>query len=291
MGRAVFAFPDFVTYPGGPLQITGGGWRAELPLANLARAEFAYVARSIDAALTSTRLMVDLGQTRDVRVVAIPRSNASRNAQVRVRAFTSPSIAGTPAADTGWRAIYPIVYPAGSLPWGHPSLWDGRITEEDRAFAPVPWVRVFPAAVLARYWYVEISDAGNPDGYFELPRLVIARGWQPSINIGYGAAQSWEDLSQVQTSPTGADFADERPKRRAIRCNLQYVPQNEGLIFVSDLQARLGTTRQLFFIFDPDDAANLHRRTFLCRMRSLTPLEYAVFGHVGTGFDLLETIA
>jgi hypothetical protein len=292
MGRAVLGFPDFVLNPGAVTPVfSGGGWRSELPLSNLLRAEFAYVARSIDATPGATQFWLDLGTPRDVQVIAIPRSNCSRAALVRVRACTTQSSAGPWLASTGWRSLYPVIYPTGTLPWGHPALWDGKTTEEDRGIFPMPFVKVFPSAVIARYWLVEISDPTNADGYVELPRIFLARGWQPSLNITYGATQGWEDLSQVQTSPFGADFADERGKRRTVRCSLQYIRQDEGIVQISDMQARLGTTRQLLFCFDPDDAANLPRRTFLCRMQSLSPLEYAVYGHVGASFDLLETIA
>ena len=35
-----------------------------------------------------------------------------------------------PLFDTGLNDVFQVIYPFGTLPWGHPSLWDGKIAED-----------------------------------------------------------------------------------------------------------------------------------------------------------------
>jgi hypothetical protein len=495
LGNLVLGYPDYL-YPDASITtvaLSGGSWSGALPLSNLLKRDFASVARSADTLAASTKFWADLGLTRGVRLVAMPRSNASRTAKIRVRgcsntgatdispsyaldlatatsfgpevfgyvdpvigyetanaypvsgvrvtpppgsdtssftwimewtgsanagtcggfataagfseccyistaagttyftstspnfnvymapvvvgrnraavrfspggisvycngthcgttttagsfpAYTSLSIGGSPwwiytghqagpamgpgaplysavydgelsaaelqrlsligadpvainpdnpaVVDTGWRDLYSVLFGAGTLPWGDPSLWDGRMDPETALIYPMPWLTVFPTAQNARYWLVEISDVGNPDGYFELPRFVFAAGWQPTRNFVYGANWSNNDSTVVQTTAGGADFFDQRARRRVARFSINHLPKAEAMTWANDMQYLLGVSGQVYFVWNPDDPANFPRQCFLSRLSTLSALVAATHGLIDTTFELTEIIA
>lgn len=293
MANCVLAYPNYVDADAAffTVAFSGGNWQPSAPLTNLRERLLIKRARSVDCALTSTRFWTDLGAPRDVRVIAIPFLTASRDALIRVRGFSAQDEDGTALADTGWTQLYPVIYPFGTLPYGHPSMFDGRMTPEDATLFPMPFVHVLAEAVNAGWWLIEIDDTESTLGYVEIPKVFLAPGWQPTLNMIYGAAQGYEARTTMQESWGGAEFFDVQDGRRVARFGFDYLPEDEALTWAGDMQRRLGVHGQLFFIFDPDDTTHLHRRSFLARQRQLSPLEYAVYGRNSTTFELSEVIA
>ncbi|MBF0334929.1 MAG: hypothetical protein HQL40_14990, partial [Alphaproteobacteria bacterium] len=140
---------------------------------------------------------------------------------------------------------------------------DGKVTEEDAEGYAMPFVHVLPQAVNARYWRVEIDDSANPAGHIDLARLFLAPGWQPSRNMSLGVKAGWLDDSVIEMSLGGAQHVDQRPKRRVVQFELRHLPDAEVLAGAFDAQGQLGVTGQLFYVFDPADTEQLHRRALL----------------------------
>lgn len=293
MAKTILAYPNQIdTDPRYALvQFSGGLWQPELPLTNLRDPELSAVARSVDLALSSTRAWIDLGQLRDIRVLAIPFLACGRGCRIRARAFEQQDESAPLLADTGWGDVYPVIYPAGTLPTWHPSFVDGKLTAEETDIFPMPWYAIFETAVVARYWLLEIDDRGSELGYVDLPRLFISPGWQPRLNFVYGAAIGWEPNTSVETSYGGAEFFEVLEGRRVARIEFQYLPEDEALAWDFDMQRRLGIHRQLFFLYDPADTAHRHRRAFLARHRQLSPIEASAFGRSSIVHELAEVIA
>lgn len=293
MGNAILSYPNWVDADAAfaVVSFDGGSWLPTLPLSNLRDRLLVKRARSTDVTLNATQFWVDLGVARDVRVAAIPFLTASKSAKYRIRGFPTQDSTGPALIDSGWKDLFPIVYPTGTLPWGNPSLWDGRMTDEDAAIFPMPIVEVWDAVVVARWWLIEIDDTSSDIGYVEVPRVFLAPGWQPTINISYGANQVFEPQTTVQLSRGGAEFFDVQPGRRVVRFGIEYLSDEELVTQVVDMQRRLGINGQVFWIFDPDDTTQKHRRSFLARMRRLSPLEYQAAGFGSTAYELSEVIA
>lgn len=293
--NAILAYPNYLDADPAfaAIAFDGGRWRAPdgLGLDNIRDRLLVNVARSYDVALDTTRFWVDLGRLRDIRLIAIPRMVASRQCLIRARVFAAQNESSEVFGDSGWSDLYPVVYPWGTLASWHPSFVDGRITDEDAALFPMPWWHLFNAAVIGRYVLVEIDDRNSAIGYIDVPRLFVSPGWQPTLNLIYGASQAWEPRTEVVESYGGAEFFEVLEGRRIMRFGFDYLPDNEALVQAGDMQRRLGIDGQLFFIFDPTDTTHRHRRSFLCRMRSLNPLEYAVFGRMKATYELSEVIA
>lgn len=286
--NCLIAFPDYIA--DGTAVFSGGSWEATLPLSNLLSPEFAKVARSTDTTLAATQFWIDLGAAYDAHVGAVPKGNFSTAAKLRLRGFTVKDSDTTPVADTGWRDLYGEVYPVDALYWGHPSLWDGKYGRDEAAIYSMPFVAVLDGSPVAQYWLLEIDDTTNTAGYVELPRVVLCPGWQPSLNMLYGASVAVEDSRPVQSAPGGADFFGAGVKRRVARFQLN-LPESEVLTWAADAQWRLGTSGQLMFVWNPDDAMNMHRRSFLGRLRTLSPLEASIYSRMTAPFEIAEVVA
>lgn len=290
MANCILAFPNYVDATAYTVSFSGGSWEASLPLTNLRDERIVKVARSTNDTVSNTLFTCDLGVLRDVRVVAIPNHNMSRAALVKVTAATDSGFTNT-VLNTGWVDVWRQVYEFGTLPFGHPSFWTGKLTAEDAEGYTMPFVYVADAAVQARYWKVEVDDDANTDGYVELARLVLAPGYQPTRNMSYGAQIGWEDETEAQKSLGGARFYDRRGKRRVATFTLPFIEVDEGFAWPFEIARRQGVSRQIFFVFDPADDTNLHRGAFLATIRELSPLEFTAFNLTSSAFALEEVIA
>ena len=294
MARPIFATPNYAdeTSTYAPT-FSGGNWTAGLPLTNLQDRQLSKVARSSGDANADTKFEVDLKVVRgDIRVFALPAHNLSRAARVRIRGSNSAGSFGTPIYDSGWLDVYAPIYPPQTLPWGHPALWDGKITTEDLADLPFEFgfVHVTDEPQQARYWLVEIDDTANPDTYIELGRLWIAPAWQPSNYVAAGAKLGVTTSTQRQEMDGGASIFNEKPTRREFTFTVANLEADEAFSFAFDLQRRGGTSRQLFFVFDPDDTYHMHRRAFLAVCKELSPLDHPFSGFNSTPFALIEEL-
>ncbi len=286
------------------VSFSGGAWQPELPLSNIAVPSLTDVARSVDVAKSSTRFWTDLGQLRDISVFAIPwmrgylagdESPPPKVVKIRVRAFEAEDEALTPLTDTGWQDLCPVTYPLGTLPTWHPSFVDGKMTDEDwdevHQNGGMPFWYLWGTAVTARYWLVEIDASASGYDCIDLPRAIFSPGHQYSVNFVYGANLAWEDPTQVETSMGGAEYFELLDGKMVFKFGIDYLPEDEALTQVRDMQVGRGISGQLFVILHSDDTVHRHRRAMLCRMRTLPPIEYAVYGRDKATFELSQIIA
>lgn len=293
MANCVIAQPLWLTQTDpriATVRAWGGFWRPELPVTNLLDAVSGAPARTEDCAPGSASAWFDLGLAREVLIAVIPQSNATNNARVRLRGFASPDASGVPVCDTGAVPFFADPYPFGSVDWGHPSIFSATVDAETALLFPQPWIFVFPAAQTARYWLLEIEDPANPDGYLELNRVILAPGYQPSRNMAYGAAVRIVDPSETQRSYGGRIFGEARQKYRVATFRLDRIPTAEALINIHDMHARQGISGEVFFVWDPEDPANLGRLSFLGRMSELGALEAAFYNRRDCNFQIEERV-
>jgi hypothetical protein len=284
--RAIFGWPNWID---GAVTVTGGSWRTSAPVQLVADRAFAAGAWSEDRHPASTRFDVAFqGELKPIRVVAIPRLvEGTRDAKVRVRLYDGTAL----AADSGWRPVFEVIYPWGSLPFGHASWWDGRMTLGEAAATPMPWIWVLDATVVASRVAVEIDDRSGPTQSIGVPRLFVCPGWQPTFNMSYGATIEVEDESAVELAYGGAEHIDIQARRRVVRCSLDYLDEDEALVWILDTRRREGIAGQGFFCWNPADVVHRHRRSFPCRQRSLSPIEARAHRLTGAAFELSEVLA
>ncbi len=270
--------------------MSGGNWMASLPLSNLQNRRLSRVARSTDASDASTKFDIDLAQARRIRVVALVAHNLSTSATVRIIGDDENTFA-TPLYDSGAVPMWPAgTIPQDLLEWEDDNFWLGTVSQQAVAGYQAPFICVLPAAVIARYWRVEISDTGNSDGWVHIGRLYIADAWQPKHGMRPGVGLGFGDASAVDASLTGEEFFEPRRKRRTLSFDLPAMSVTEGYQFALEIDRMAGVTGEVLVIPDPSDSENGVRRNFLGRLQSLPALLHSSKRIMSKKYEITEIL-
>lgn len=268
--------------------LAGGSWVAGLPLANLQDRRIRKVARSADLALASTQFTVALPKARATRLVAIVGHSLSLAAQYRITwaddaAFTAN--VGT----SGWCPVWPRMYDSADLDWEADNFWTGSISTDDAEGYPACLRFLLASPVYKRYWHVEIDDSGNAAGYVDLGRLVIADGWQPTYNLSYGSTIGWEDKTATTEALSGEEYFDPANLYRVMTFALRNLSSDEAMRRVFEMQRQLGISGELFVSYDgATQTPDSFRKSFLGRMRKLSPIEHPYFHNYSSAYEIKE---
>src|SRR5690606_748604 len=126
--------------------------------------------------------------------------------------------------------------------------------------------------------------------YVEIGRLVIAGGFQPSINMSYGAGLGFDTDDARENTQGGATVYDARRVRRTFTGSLARMTEAEAFGTWQAIQMRHGRTRQLFVAYDPDDTTRLWKRSFLGVFRELNAIEHPFHAIHSGGFSIIEDL-
>lgn len=272
---------------------SGPAWNALFPLTNLQNRRLDVVARSVDCQAANTQFDIDLGTAYGLRLSGIPKHNISTAGTIRIRGSNVAGDFSAPVYDSGAIAVWPAIYPSPGYPaWGDATLWTAsKINAEDAVGYPIGFVNVAGSAQTARYWRFEIVDTANAAGYIELSRLFMALGYQPTINPSFDATSFGYQTETVRSETDGLVTAfNDKARRRMFSAVIEQLPTDEAFANWWPLEQLAGTTEQLYFVLDPSDTVHLHRRSFLCVLRDLAPLERAAINRQGVPFSLLEEL-
>jgi hypothetical protein len=199
-------------------------------------------------------------------------------------------VSSAPPIDSGWVDIWPVIYD-WYLEWEDPSFWDGRVSEELRSSYLSNYHYLADTNTLARYALVEIDDGLNGDGYVEIGRLFVASGLQPSRNFSYGMNLGWDDLSITDESAGGAQFSDERAKRRMVALQIKNLPKDEALSDFFEMFRVLGRTKQVYVVIDPEEETHKQRFSLLSTIVDPQPLQLPDHNLYTIMMQLKEVIA
>lgn len=271
--------------------LSGGSWTATLPLANLQNRQVQKVARSSNATTAATQFTIDLGQPRNIGVLALVVHNISVAGTVRVIGSDNPAFT-SPLYDSGAVAVWPTgVIPAELLEWEEDNFWLGTLSQQARAGYQSPFIlRTGANGQVLRYWRVEISDTTNSDGYVQIGRLFMAQAWTPGVNYAYGAALGYEDPTLVDTSLSGAEFFDVRSRSRKFRFGLQYLEATEAYAYALELQRTAGISGEVLLVPDSDDAPNAFRRNYVGRLSQVAPVTQPLPDGYEAAFEIKELL-
>ena len=269
MKTVTFCYPDY-SQPTSLVTptFTGPAW---LNLELLQGEIISEMARCPSVLLADTIITIDLKRPRDARVFVVPMHNASDGDLARVR-FATDAAFNEVVLDSGWIEFYGTVYPWGALPWGHPSWWDGRLTDEDAAGYVIPWMYTVGESVVGQFVEWSFDFTTNPAGVCDVGRLVVSPAFSPVWNVSCGIQFGWNDGSKKQRSKGGAAFKDRATKYRTARMQLEWLETNEAYGGLWEMMRRHGVTEPFFFIFDTDEDASLRlKRSFMCAASALDP--------------------
>lgn len=272
MANIILGFPNRVD----SAVLAGGAWVEALPLANLQDRALARVARTLDIELTSTMLTVDLQQQRTLRVLAFVAHNFSLSARITLvfsnaADFSDPLLTVTSDA---WPSVSDGEWDLDALEWENDNFWLGTYLQEDIEGQTPTCSILLPEDVLARYIKVTIDDSSNSAGFLQVGRLFIGAAFlQPRLNYSFGATLGYEDATNIDMALSGAEYFDRREPVRVMRFTLGYLSADEGFGAALELTRRAGVSGEVFVIPDPADTAYGATRSFLGRLRQLSPLE------------------
>lgn len=290
MSNVLLSFPNRAD----TATITGGAWVTSLPLTNLQDRRLAKVARSADVSLTSTQFDVDLGTELYLRVAALPKGNFSEAAKWRIRGSSDSGFADASLTtyDSGWLDPYDtVIYPSGVLNFGDPGWFTGKLASIDFTAG----YRIYPTHIIspiamAQYWRVEIDDTTNSDGYVDVARLFLGYAYEPRINMANGFSFGWTTSSTRTETDGGATYHNDRPRRRLMEFVLPEETADEALVRGFEILRQLGTSGQLFVVFDGSDVAHLHRRAYLGTLKQLSPLRFPYSTRADQAFAIEEEL-
>ena len=202
----------------------------------------------------------------------------TRMSDARLAAISTSAFDITADYDSGLLDALPAAYVAATTPAQRASLTQST-----------PHKLATPQTY--QYWRCDITDTANTDGYVQIGRLMVAdTAFQPTYNASYGANIQWVDRAIVSEADSGAEYAYARPGYRVFKCATDWLTETEAMTKVLEMQRTLGTTGELYVMFDPADTTYLPNRSFLARMRALGALETPLYGVWRTGWEFKELL-
>lgn len=267
--------------------LSGGSWLPSLPLNNLRNRTLQRVARSTDASKASTQFKADLGPDRRYRVISLVNHNFALDAKYRIRGSAVSSFAVI-EFDTGWQAVWPAVYNEDELEFGDVNWFEGTYTEAQRQGYIWTLIHRLADASDARYLWIEIDDQANEASYSQAGRLFVADGWTPSHNMAVGASLGVEDDSEIQRARSGAEFFNPLDRYRVARLTIPYIGEDEAYSQAFEMMRQAGTTGEVLFQFNGADTKHKIRRSFVGRLRQLSPIEHPVGFDANAAFEIQE---
>lgn len=251
---------------------TGAGW---IDLSNLQGEVLSEMARYPGVDPANTRLVIDMGTTRNIDMLALPFHNAWLGDMARIKVCTDALLTDV-VLDTGWKEFFGEVYPYGSLPWGHSSWIDGRLTEEEAVGLTPPWMHTAPATVLGRYLDIYLDFSANPAGYVDLGQVVASPLITPTWGATYGLKPPfYRDPSTKRRSKGGVQFSDPQRLYRVVRMALNHLSKNEAYGSFYEMVRQYGVTKPFFYIHDSDaPAAILPKQCFMVTAEAIGDLTH-----------------
>ena len=198
--------------------------------------------------------------------------NGSFQSSEAVFAWNAEFVTGSGTLyEGGWNPVWPSgVIPTELLEWEDDNFWLGTLSQSARAGFQSPYILKLASIQNLRYWNFEISDTSNGDGYVQIGRLFMARGWTPSINYTYGSGLGYQDPTPVETSLSGAEYFDIRSKFRVMTFDLNYISDTEAYNFALELQRLAGISGEVLVMPDGgEDVGQQPLRSFVGRLRQI----------------------
>lgn len=196
------------------------------------------VHRSVGTAVTYTLTWPSL---ESVGVVALPATNLSPMATIRVRAYDAQA-GGSMLADSG------TVY---ACPGALLDLWDWTAPLNANAFAygGASKTAVWFEHVAARRLEIELSDPENPAGYIDCARIVAGAYWEPEHNASYGLAVDIADMSTSTRADSGDLRADRGPQYDEMELDLEWLDAQDRARVMQIMRGTSGGRKVFVSVF------------------------------------------
>lgn len=162
---------------------------------------------------TSAALTLTWTVAKAVNLVALPFTNFSKTATLRVRGYTNAGDA-SPVFDTTALACCPFT---DAAIFG----WDINIPGvAGFAMGGGVYAALFFTGAFVKKLVLDLADAGNPQGYIEAARLVTGHYWAPVYNANFGLQLGFKDASEHQRNDAGDLLTDIKPRSKTLAFEL-----------------------------------------------------------------------
>ncbi|AMR77687.1 hypothetical protein A2G96_08030 [Cupriavidus nantongensis] len=206
-------------------------------------------------------------------MMALPSSNASETATVRMRAWDA-EVGGSLLADTG------TIYAAPGADLG---MWDWEMPLNSNAAlygGDVKATAYFADHVAARRVEIEVIDLDNPAGYIDQARLVVGQYWEPEHNAELGSARvSVIDTSKVSRADSGDPVVDRGTLHSALAFDMTWLDPEDRARLAHILRG-CGLYRPLFISIYPESEDVLTEQDCMIygRIKAMPALTHARLG-------------
>lgn len=242
--------------------ITGGSWLASAPVTNVATAQPTETARSTNAATSSTKILIDLGQTRVLRGFALSNTNIDADGQWRILLGTSSG--GSQVTTSAWTDCFHLGYRTALAAIGvEPN--DSSVPDDDI-------ILFLDAYYSARYITIEIDNTTNADGWIEIGKVFAGGAFIPDENVSYGIRSLRPSQSTVSKADSGAQWRYRRRQLKSEQLMLEWLNASEEKI-VDEMRRQIDITDECLYIADRGDEEYTQRKGFIGLMREMTDIE------------------
>lgn len=245
--------------------MSGGAWAAALPVTNLNKPGYlANPARCVDVAnLASSQFVITLQTARPVNLVGVLFHTFSPNAAWRITVAGLDGNLATPIYQSAWTPVVGRLWASTMLEWEVSNWWTGQPDEDELALYPRHlWIRIpIATGAISAAIRVEIDDRANEAAYFDIGGVWVARTYAPVMNFDRGRDLNADARSVIDEAPSGRQFSEERAPRRSLAVTWSYLQSDEAYR-LHDAGRRAGTTREVLFVPDLDDAVGMIREAF-----------------------------
>jgi hypothetical protein len=287
MANPKFCFPNW-TLPTANVVPTasGAGW---IDLDKLQGDVLSEMARYPGVNVAGSRLVIDLGQLRNVALLALPHHNAGIYDSARIRFCTDAALTDA-VIDTGWKEFFGVIYPYGTLDPSRVEWIDGRLTAEDAVGVVYPWMHEEPVAQIGRYLDIQLDFRHNPAGYIDLGQVVASPLLTSVQGISYGVTVPfYVDPSTKTRAKGGPQFADKQRKYLMARVQFNWLGTAELYSGFFELVRRYGLTQPFFFIYDSDaDPVQRQKQCFMCTADEITAPSNTMLDNNTLGLTLTQ---
>lgn len=249
--------------------LTAGSEASDLPATNLQKMQPSSLWRATD--LGNSYLVVDLGEFQSINLLALLYTNASSGATVRVRgADTEAELTSSPGYDSGSVDHWPAT---GMESWDYTHFL------------------YFPSSAQTyRWWRFDISDANNPDGFYQAGRLYIADAFAPALGPRYGFNVRYRD-GQVRSTALGNQiYPQQRNVGRVLNASLRWNSEADFWREFSRLQRMRGTARDVLFVALETNTDRLMDWSAMGVFTDLEPLTYATYSSFEASLTITELL-
>jgi hypothetical protein len=177
--------------------------------------------------------------------ISLPFTNLSSSATITYSLYNGANATGTLLYTSG--AVPAIPYNLAT--WG--TIVTGVMSYSFGGGNPV---RHYPTSTIdnVRSMTINISDGGNPQGYFEISRIVCGKYWSPKYNTEFGLSISINDQSSHSRGQAGNLITDVGTVYKTLDFNLGYLDASDRNMFIQILKLN-GMRKSMFISVFPND--------------------------------------